>query len=58
MDQERILIEIAGLKEDIADLKRICSRMDNHITFVENTYHTLRTPIDYIKYYFNKPIEN
>lgn len=23
--------------------------MDNHINFVEDTYNTLKTPIDYIK---------
>lgn len=50
-------IKIEALQKDIQDLKVICSRMDNHIDFVEQTYETLRTPLDYVKYYFNKPIK-
>lgn len=46
---ERTLDE---LKASIDELKTICSRMDTHISFVEHTYSTLKSPIEYIKSYF------
>lgn len=48
--------ELKNLRKDVKELKTTCGRMDNHISFVEHTYDTLKTPIDYIKYYCNKPI--
>ena len=52
-DVHLLTIQVSQLKKSIYELKVICSRMDNHITFVEATYSTLRTPIEYIKSYFN-----
>ena len=45
--------EVRALRADIEDLKKICARMDSHITFVENTYDTLKTPITYMSTYFD-----
>ena len=36
------------LKLSIENLTKICSRMDSHINFVEKTYDTLKTPLDYL----------
>ena len=52
IDVKRLTIQVHQLTQSIEELKVICSRMDNHITFVEATYDTLRTPLDYIKSYF------
>lgn len=51
---KEIKYNIEELKNDIEELKRICSRMDNHISFVESVHETLKTPIEYVKYYFSK----
>ena len=40
------------LRLEIVKLQQICSRMDNHITFVEETYDTLKNPIRVIKNMF------
>ena len=42
-------LEIKELKTMIKDLQQICSRMDNHITFVEKIYETIKAPLNYIK---------
>jgi hypothetical protein len=36
------------LKLSIENLTKICSRMDSHINFVEKTYDTLKTPLNYL----------
>ena len=49
------------LRLEIIKLQQICSRMDRHITFVEETYDTLKNPIRVIKNMFaskNPPLEN
>ena len=56
--------EIAELKEKI-DLLTIAvekltgttERMDTHIDFVEQTYSTLRTPLDFVRRQFTKTVE-
>jgi len=47
--------EVAELRQDvntltgeIRELQRICRRMDNHISFVEGLYSTVRTPAQYV----------
>lgn len=53
--EEEILAELVKIRQELEDVKKTCARLENHITFIENTYDTLRNPIDYIKHYFNKP---
>ena len=31
-----------------------CEKMGTHITFIENVYTTVKTPMEYITSYFNK----
>lgn len=45
---EELLLEIAALREDVRDLKRICRRMDDHITFVNGTYSAVRRPMTWV----------
>ena len=47
--------EIQEIKETILlltiaieNLTKTCARMDSHINFVEDTYDTLKTPLNYI----------
>lgn len=50
-----IMIEqkIDKLNERIEKCELSCKKMDDHINFVENTYETLRTPLDFMKDKFN-----
>ena len=55
MSNQEILDELRNLKEEIKklsskieNLDRSCSRMDDHINFVENTYDILRTPLNVV----------
>lgn len=48
-DIKEIKKSISELKEAIETLNETCSRMNNHITFVEDTYETLKTPLNFIK---------
>lgn len=55
--------EIKMLSDKIERLDRSCSRMDNHINFVENTYDILRTPLNVVSNlvtntFSSKTIEN
>lgn len=59
--------EISLLRNDIKEIKEIllncnyaCNKMSSHIDFVDNTYQSLKTPINYIKSYFEpyNQIEN
>lgn len=59
---EELTTEILKLKQEVLKLKEVIidlskniksmnestSRMDNHIDFVENTYETLKKPLNYI----------
>ena len=40
---------LSVLIKTIETLTTTCSRMDDHINFVENTYSTLKAPLDYMK---------
>lgn len=58
---EDLKVEITSLREDVKllteqvqKLTQSCSRMDNHITFVEQIYKTVRKPADYMLAYWNK----
>jgi archaellum component FlaC len=70
MSNQEILDELRNLKEEIKklsskieNLDRSCSRMDDHINFVENTYDILRTPLNVVSNlvtntFSSKKIEN
>ena len=54
-DQKKILDELKNIRKDINiltnkinKLNKSCSRMDNHISFVENTYDILRSPLSIV----------
>jgi hypothetical protein len=36
------------LTKAIENLTKTCGRMDSHINFVEDTYDTLKTPLNYL----------
>lgn len=46
---EKLENKVQSLEDKIDKLISVCSRMDGHINFVENTYTSLRTPLDFIK---------
>ena len=55
MSNQEILDELRNIKKEIKmlsdkieKLDKSCSRMDNHINFVENTYDILRTPLNIV----------
>ena len=52
MDKE-ILKELRDIKSELAEIKESCKRMDSHIGFVDRTYATLRTPLDWISKKFS-----
>lgn len=68
IEQNNKLIEQnAQLIKEVNELKISCGRMDDHITFVENTYSILRSPLNWFirKWYqvygmvgYNKPLLN
>ena len=39
---------VSQLNENINKLTNTCGRMDDHISFVEATYETLKTPLNFI----------
>tara|TARA_Y100000114_G_C11736714_1_gene316590 strand:+ start:772 stop:993 length:222 start_codon:yes stop_codon:yes gene_type:complete len=41
--------KLEELKKAIFDLTDTTKRMDNHISFVEATYETLKKPLDFVK---------
>ncbi len=45
---DRIEIMIKNLIGNVQEQNKSCSRMDSHINFVEDTYETLRSPLDFI----------
>ena len=47
-------LEIRILSNKINNLDKSCSRMDGHINFVENTYSTLRSPLNIFSSIINK----
>ena len=56
---EHLELKINSLEDKIDKLIVICGRMNTHITFVEQVYSTLKTPINYISSSFSsKAIKN
>ena len=47
--QKEILEAIRNLTLEIQKLHVICSRMDSHISFVEDTYEKFKHPLNVIK---------
>ena len=70
MSNQEILDELRNIKKEIKmlsdkieKLDKSCSRMDNHINFVENTYDILRIPLNVVSNlvtntFSSKKIEN
>ena len=55
MDQfDRINKTLIELIQAVDKLDGSCSKMDDHINFVENTYETLKSPLDYISSRVNR----
>jgi archaellum component FlaC len=52
IDQLKQRIEV--LTKVIQELTNTCSKMDTHINFVEGTYETLRSPLDFLTRQVNK----
>ena len=50
---EKLIAQNELMYDEIHELKNICGRMDNHISFVEHVYSILRAPLDWfvIKWY-------
>ena len=46
--------DMETLLKEVRELKYICSRMDNHINFVENVYTAVRQPFSFILGYTTK----
>jgi hypothetical protein len=58
---KEILNLLRKLEIRIYNIENKCSKMDNHITFIENTYNILRTPLNFIKHrveYYTGNINN
>jgi hypothetical protein len=51
-------LEIKTLNNKMDELIKICGKMDNHITNVENVYTIVRKPFSYITTNINKMIGN
>jgi hypothetical protein len=47
---DRIETRLSSIEQDLALIKTSCSTMDNHISFVETTYSSLKVPLNYLKY--------
>lgn len=58
MEQEikNLCQEVASLRNDVGELKRVCSRMDEHITFINSTYDTVRSPMSWALSRINRMI--
>lgn len=50
--------EISCIQEDIKKIIQICSRMDEHISFVNSTYNIVRKPLSIIINIINRTISS
>lgn len=41
--------KIDKLQQELIENKNVCKKMNDHIDFIEETYDSLKKPIDYIK---------
>jgi len=46
---DRLQCDISDIKTQLNNVESNCNRMDSHISFIENTYDTLRHPINIFK---------
>lgn len=53
-DMKGIKNEMKGIRDDMEKLKFDLTKMVNHIDFVEGTYETLRSPLDYVTTKINR----
>lgn len=54
---ESLRDEVKLLSDKIDKLTVICSRMDTHIDFVEDTYENLKNPLNFISSKFNSSLK-
>jgi len=47
-----------NIELEIKKIKESSGKMDNHIDFIEETYETLKYPIEYVKKSFDKYVSN
>jgi len=47
-----------NIELEIKKIKESSGKMDNHIDFIEDTYETLKYPIEYVKKSFDKYVSN
>ena len=48
--------QLEKIEKRLEALERVCSRMDNHISFVEHQYRRLRGPLDWLVSSFSTPL--
>ena len=46
---DRIETRLTSIEQEILLIKKSCRTMDNHISFVEKTYSSLKVPLNYLK---------
>ena len=46
---DRIETRLNVIEQDIVLIKTSCGTMDNHISFIEKTYSSLKVPLNYLK---------
>lgn len=46
--REYVRSELKVIKNELKEIKQLCSRMDNHINFVESSYSIVRNPINWL----------
>lgn len=55
---DNINSRLNNIELEIKKIKESSGKMDNHIDFIEDTYETLKYPIEYVKKSFDKYISN
>jgi archaellum component FlaC len=46
--------KLNNVEKRLDDIQGSCQKMDDHISFVDNTYETLRSPLDYFREKINQ----
>ena len=52
-EMHKLNTKVDMILEILAQTKNSCDKMDTHIEFVNNTYKSLKAPLDYISDSFN-----